>query len=95
MTKALSFLFLFFIFVCFVFVLFFVITNIPGDGRKFLGHFIHHFGSQISESSAQSQRVIRIRSESITPKFATESEFYHIFVLRCAILSDIRSGSSF
>ena len=46
--------------------------NIQGDSRKFLGHFIHHFRSQISESSKQNC------TKPINPNFATEMEFYHV-----------------
>ena len=45
-------------------------TNNPGDGRKFLGHFKSHFGSEIS------LKLIKyVYIQQMMPKLAPESEF--------------------
>ena len=53
--------------------------NIQGGGRKCLGHFKRHFGSQIHHSSQQSHQANKA-------KFATtKNEFYHIILCHLVI----------
>jgi len=49
--------------------------NVQRSGRKFLGHFIRHFRSQISESSKQGQ-IKRVNPKCVKK----EEKFYHIIL---------------
>ena len=81
--------------------------NIQWGGRKFLGHFIRHNRSQNNivriihklwqRSQISSKSSKQGHTKRINPKFATESEFNHICVLRRIrmFLSDIWSRSNF
>ena len=46
------------------------IGNVQGDGRKFKGHFICHFGPQISSESLKRGDIRS--SECMKPTFATK-----------------------
>ena len=67
---------------------------VASNGRKFLGHFICHFRSQISSDSSKQGHMKRIN-----PKFTTETRFlsYLYPQVECAsmFLSDFWSRSSF
>ena len=53
---------------------------VASNGRKFLGHFIRHFRSQISSESSEQGHTKRIN-----PNSTSETRFYHICILKFSV----------